>query len=947
MTEPDRVSIAVPRLVGREREFAEVSAALDVPAAVVFVQGEAGVGKTRLVDEALAQRERPGRVLRTACPALLQPFTLGPLVDALRIAVDAGADHSLSALAGDLRPLFPEWAEWLPPMPEPADDPAMARHRVFRAVTELLDLLAVELLVVEDVHWADEATLEFLLLLACGPPPRPGILLTYRPEDVPRDSLLPRLTTAQLPHGRSVRIALEPLPLDDVARMVSSMLGGETVSGAFAAFLLERTAGLPLAVEESMRLMWNRGDLVRRGDAWARHRITEIDVPPTVRDAVLARAAGLGDAARAALRAAAVLTETSSESTVLAVMSGDPAGRISGLAEAVASGLLAEDAAGMVSFRHMLACLAIYEAIPMPERRAMHLRASRALADASPAPLAQLTRHAKEGGDAKAWGAYAELSADRALESGDGSTALVVLHDLLVHGTPAAGDVVRLTDKYPFGLLSGHERYAELLAALRRVVDSGAASPAEEAEIRFQIARLLTQMEAFEDARSEMERALPGLGHNPPKAARAAMYLGLLSYGTSTPARELLHWLRQASRIPTDAMSEADRLSMVVGLASGLLVLGEEDGWAEAAKIGDDAATTAERMAVSAGKLNVGEMAVIWGRHDEARRALMTVIDLAARHGFDKDDRLARATLALLDWVSGDWEGLAERAKELAGDEELLQPVSRLAPATVVGLLQAARGERDQAEQTLRAVLRRADELGGAESSIGPASALAGIRLAAGDVEDVLRLTEAPIAFLAGKGNWIWATDLAQVRVEALLAAGRTAEAIELIDAFERGIEERHAPAPRAALAVCHALVLALDEPLAAAAAFEQAAAAWQAIPRPYDTLRSREAQASCLVRAGATESGVALLTEVFAALSELGARATAERVRGELRAHGAPVKRPAWKGAVARTATGSRRASSTSSGCWSRGGPTGRSATCWCCRPRPSPGTWRRRCAR
>jgi hypothetical protein len=80
------------------------------------------------------------------------------------------------ALAGALRPLFPEWAVGLPPALEPAEDATAARHRVFCALAEILARLEVSVLVVEDAHWADEATLEFLLFVAschrCGRRPR-------------------------------------------------------------------------------------------------------------------------------------------------------------------------------------------------------------------------------------------------------------------------------------------------------------------------------------------------------------------------------------------------------------------------------------------------------------------------------------------------------------------------------------------------------------------------------------------------------------------------------------------------------------------------------------------------------------------------------------------------------------------------------------------------------
>jgi predicted ATPase len=236
--------IQVPGFVGREEEMAALARVVGDGPAVVLVEGEAGVGKTRLVREFLAARSRPGRVALVAdCPPFRQPCTLGPVVDAVRQAVGGGAlaGLGLSALAGALRPLFPEWGTGLPPAPEPLADATAARHRVFRALAELVDRLRVTELVVEDAHWADEATLEFLLYLIANPPRPVSLLVTVRPDEVAAGSLLARLGSRRVPGLASLRLALEPLDLAGTGALVSSMLAGEQVSAGFAEFLHERT----------------------------------------------------------------------------------------------------------------------------------------------------------------------------------------------------------------------------------------------------------------------------------------------------------------------------------------------------------------------------------------------------------------------------------------------------------------------------------------------------------------------------------------------------------------------------------------------------------------------------------------------------------------------------------------------------------------------------------
>ncbi|GGJ63132.1 hypothetical protein GCM10010121_087280 [Streptomyces brasiliensis] len=146
------------------------------------------------------------------CPPFLEAFTLGPVVDAVRQATPDVARLGLSALAGVLRPLFPEWAGRLPTAPQSLADASVVRHQIFRAQAELLDRLGVEVLVVEDVHWADATTLDFLMYVASRRPRPLSLMLTYRPEEVPPNSRLLRLTSCPPAGVCQERVALGELP---------------------------------------------------------------------------------------------------------------------------------------------------------------------------------------------------------------------------------------------------------------------------------------------------------------------------------------------------------------------------------------------------------------------------------------------------------------------------------------------------------------------------------------------------------------------------------------------------------------------------------------------------------------------------------------------------------------------------------------------------------------
>jgi DNA-binding CsgD family transcriptional regulator len=226
-----------------------------------------------------------------------------------------------------------------------------------------------------------------------------------------------------------------------------------------------------------------------------------------------------------------------------------------------------------------------------------------------------------------------------------------------------------------------------------------------------------------------------------------------------------------------------------------------------------------------------------------------------------------------------------------------MHPMARLEAVLVGGLLHAAAGDRGRAAQDLQAVLAEARQRAAMDACMEPAAALARLRLADGRIDDALRITDEPVSVLVRKGIWVWATDIAPARVEALLAAGRAGEAEELVQMFARGLGGRDAPAPRAGLALCRALLASgRGDHSLAGRLFASAAAAWQLPPRPYDALLARERQGRCLLAAGRQSAGLPILSEVVKGLSDLGARADALRVIRTLNEHGVRARRP-WLG--------------------------------------------------
>jgi DNA-binding CsgD family transcriptional regulator len=366
--------------------------------------------------------------------------------------------------------------------------------------------------------------------------------------------------------------------------------------------------------------------------------------------------------------------------------------------------------------------------------------------------------------------------------------------------------------------------------------------------------------------------------------------------GTTWPAARHRQWLQRAAGM-TASLPPDERLNLTVGRASALLMLGDQAGWSAAAQIPDDAPSSRERQHVVKAHLNIGNMAMMWGRYGEARRRLAKGLELAEAHGYWRYRDLIMVNQVHLDWLAGAWDGLAERASALADDTDLL-PLARLEAVLVTGLVQVAAGDRAQAQRALDLVLAEVHQRAAVESCMEPAAALARLLLADGRAEDALAVTDEPISILEGKGTWVWAVDVAPVRVEALVAAGRADEAAELIWVFAEENRDRDAPATEAALIACRAILAeGQDRQAKAATLYARVAAAWHVLPRPYEELLARERQARCLLACGQRTDALPVLAEVLDGLSGLGARGDAMRVIRTLNEHGVQAKRPWWGG--------------------------------------------------
>ncbi len=171
-----------------------------------------------------------------------------------------------------------------------------------------------------------------------------------------------------------------------------------------------------------------------------------------------------------------------------------------------------------------------------------------------------------------------------------------------------------------------------------------------------------------------------------------------------------------------------------------------------------------------------------------------------------------------------------------------------------------------------------------------PAAAQARLRLAAGRADAALAITDEPVAIRQTNGSGCGPPTSFPPGSRPFAATGRIRDAAKLVTAFARGLRGRDAPAPAAGLALCRAILAsARGEHGRAATLFACAAAAWEALPRPYDALLARERQArSLIIIAGQAEAGLRTLSGVADGLHRLRAYGDLGRVTDTLKANGA-----------------------------------------------------------
>ena len=369
---------------------------------VLLISGEAGIGKSRLVREArIIATERGIVTLQGNCFEQDRALPFAPFVDLLR-GQDLTGLQDLSGLrnvAAQLIKFAPELSmRFTDVQPAPIAEPEQEKRDLFRAWINLFTEPARGfktprglMIIIEDLHWCDDMSLELVLLLARATASQSiALLLTYRNDEPPpvsapvrpgRDGwgltrLLAQLDRERLAH----ELALKPLSPTHIEAMMRAIFKQETpISHEFADAIGLLTEGNPFFVEEVLRTLVSSGDIYKANGRWTRKTTRELRVPRTVQVAVAQRVQSLSEAAKRILDIAAVAGQRF-DVALLQALTGLPEPELLAcLRELMAVQLIIEGTADEFLFRHALTREAAYAALLKRERRALHLAVGRAL----------------------------------------------------------------------------------------------------------------------------------------------------------------------------------------------------------------------------------------------------------------------------------------------------------------------------------------------------------------------------------------------------------------------------------------------------------------------------------------------------------------------------------------------------------------------------------------
>ncbi len=598
---------------------------------LAMLVGEPGIGKTRTAAEFLARaRARGARVLEGRCHDDEGAPPYWPWQQALRGYVESLDGDALRARLGpgasDVAQVVAAVKERLPELEaSPALDPDQSRFRFFDSVTRFLIAAAAEeplVILLEDLHWSDPASLQLLLFLAREmATQRILVLASYRDVEIGRTHPLSATLAALRRETVYQRIPLRGLS-DAEARSLATATCGRALPEAQAAWIVEETEGNPFFVEEVVRHLMEEGLLGASGDAPAGAPVqSAVVVPEGVRDVIGRRLSRLGDSCNGVLATASVLGREFSLDLLSRVDDLPREGLLDALREGVAARLLHEppDAFGAFRFSHALVRETLYAELSALDRAALHRRAVEALealhADDVGPHLAALAHHALEaftGGEVERAVDYARRAGDQAVRE-LGHEEAARLYGCALQALALAGsepDAARCQLMICLGEARRHSADEE--GARQAFLDAAAlARRLQRPELQGRAALGLAPSMEFNYtgvadpiAEKALDDAIEALGPDDPLRARLLAALAMVLVWSGSPERRV----EVAEAAVACARRSGDVAALAFAQGSLHMAIWAPDNTAQRLEIARGMKTTAEEV----GEVELSQVATVW-----------------------------------------------------------------------------------------------------------------------------------------------------------------------------------------------------------------------------------------------------------------------------------------------------------------------------------------------
>jgi DNA-binding CsgD family transcriptional regulator/tetratricopeptide (TPR) repeat protein len=862
-----------PVLVGRDAYLALAGRRLADAAAgagqLLFVAGEAGIGKTRLLAAISRQAGAQGfAVVRAAAFPGDRQSLAGLLLDLASDLLPA-REPVLSDLGRSLTSRLREVAR--------AGD---AHHRRRLLVQDVADLVTSAdpgtplLIVLEDLHWADELSLDVLGHLAGRLASRPLLVAgAYRSDELypqlPMRDLRARLVGQRL----AEEIRLPRLKPEQTATMTRATLGRPVPAQVLAA-IHARSDGIPLHVEEFLAAIDDNALTAQSGAA-----VQAAAVPDTLADAVLTRARRLASRSRQVAAAAAVIGRSFDFDLLTAVTEGDPdevAGALRELQDAYF--VLPGADAVTYDFRHALIRDALYTDTGLPLRRRLHERVARTAVERGYRD-AFISAHFEQAGNPGLAYEYAVAAArEAALLSAHGEALELyrrALRNLPAQLAPldragllaaAAGEAAATDDNA--AAAQAYQAAHELVTDAGDVRAAAALAPRMAAVAHLLgeglDARVGTLQAALDDldgvADADLERARL-------HSAMAAAYLLDDRLDEAITHGELSR--SESQRIGDDeaALNAAATLGTVLVFAGRM-----GEGW----HLLEDAiarARGAQQEAEAArGYRMIGSSASELVEYDRAERWLADGIRYAEQAELWNHRHYMASQLAHVQWATGQWNAARQTAQHALADGRG-GITTRITAQYVLGFLAMARGDWEAADTLLREALAEGEQMAELQRLSPPLWGLAEAARCRGHYGTALTLCERSYQASADVTGAAYLFPYLLTGLRAHLARGDIDAAETWADRVGAVLTARAIPGTLPAIAHGRGLVLlARGDVPAAGRALESASASWRARRRFWEGTWARLDLASAAARARRPGAAAVLLAEVRADASQVGA---------------------------------------------------------------------------